>query len=201
MAHKPHRLINPFLTIGGMDLTCFASGIHILGDEDDSLATFCDPLGYAWALSVDFKLSYGANSLDTALSQLGGPGSVLPFVYSPGPGAATEENPHFSGTIRLTAWPVVDAELNSPTEFTMEMPIIGDIVRDPVIDPLRSIARPGFLYAADADITAEDATNAGELTTEGFTANPTTAWTTGQYITIGTFKFHWTGAAWAEGSA
>jgi hypothetical protein len=47
---------------------------------------------------------------------------------------------------------------------------------------------------------AEDATNAGRLAGLGFVASPTSAWTTGQQIKIGTFAFNWTGAAWAAGA-
>jgi len=36
----------------------------------------------------------------------------------------------------------------------------------------------------------------------GKTATPTTAWTTGQYITLGdATTAHWTGSAWAAGAA
>jgi len=63
----------------------------------------------------------------------------------------------------------------------------------------RSDANPGDTFPADPDITAQDATNAAKLNGEGFIANPQTAWTTGQKITIGTFQFNWSGVAWAAG--
>lgn len=64
----------------------------------------------------------------------------------------------------------------------------------------RATASPGDTFPADPDITASDATNAGKLTGEGFVADPTTAWTTGQKITVGTFDFNWSGTAWAAGA-
>lgn len=64
----------------------------------------------------------------------------------------------------------------------------------------RADARPGDTFPADPDITASDSTNAAKLAAEGFVANPGTAWTTGQHITIGTFTFNWSGTAWAAGS-
>jgi hypothetical protein len=49
-------------------------------------------------------------------------------------------------------------------------------------------------------ITASDSTNAARLTALGFVASPTSAWTTGQQISIGGFAFNWSGAAWAAGA-
>jgi hypothetical protein len=138
---RPIKLVDPFITLGADDplatppttvqqLTCFAKGVHLMGEEDDAMATFCDPLGYSWKLSLDLLMSLGPDSLDEALQALGGPGTVVPFefAYTPDPASAT--NPHWTGKVRLSAWPIVDAGINEPTEFTMEMDTIGDIVRD-----------------------------------------------------------------------
>jgi hypothetical protein len=41
-----------------------------------------------------------------------------------------------------------------------------------------------------------------DLQASGVTASPNTAWTTGQYVTLGDgSQAHWTGTAWAEGTA
>jgi hypothetical protein len=64
----------------------------------------------------------------------------------------------------------------------------------------RADAAPGDTFPADSDITAQDSTNAAKLAGEGFVANPITAWTTGQKITIGTYQFNWSGSAWAAGA-
>jgi len=63
----------------------------------------------------------------------------------------------------------------------------------------RADTNPGDIFPADPDITAQDATNAAKLAGEGFVANPQTAWTTGQKMTVGTFQFNWSGTAWAAG--
>jgi hypothetical protein len=65
----------------------------------------------------------------------------------------------------------------------------------------KAAAKPGDVFAPEATVTASDATAAALLTGLGFTAAPATAWTTGQKITVGTFDFHWSGTAWAAGSA
>jgi len=65
-----------------------------------------------------------------------------------------------------------------------------------------SDAVPGAIYNGTwfPTITAQDATNAARLAGLGFVAVPTSAWTTGQSITVGTFLFNWSGAAWAAGA-
>lgn len=138
---KPKRLSDPFIVLGednaGPPVTvaqvfkCFSNGIHLVGEEDDELATFCDPQGYAYTLSLDLKMSLGAESLDEALQSLGGPGTVVPFEFAYEDDVASAENPHWSGKCRLPAVPIVDAGINEPTSFTMEMPVIGEITRTP----------------------------------------------------------------------
>lgn len=137
---RPIKLIDPWIKLGedtagppatvAVDLKCFAKGVHLMGEEDDALATFCDPLGYSWSLSLDLLMSLGPESLDEALQSLGGPGTVVPFEFAYTNDPAGPSNPHWSGKCRLTAYPIVDAGINEPTEFTMEMDVIGDIVRD-----------------------------------------------------------------------
>lgn len=49
-------------------------------------------------------------------------------------------------------------------------------------------------------ITASTAPMAALLPGLGFIANPTSAWTTGQKITVNGFDFNWAGSAWAAGA-
>ena len=63
----------------------------------------------------------------------------------------------------------------------------------------KAYSYPGSVFPAEPTVTAQDATNAAKLAGLGYVAKPTTAWTTGQHITIGTFQFNWSGAAWAAG--
>jgi hypothetical protein len=76
--------------------------------------------------------------------------------------------------------------------------VLGDPTAPAV--PQRGAAAPGDIFGPDPGINAQDATNAAKLAGEGFVANPTSAWTTGQKITIGAYSFNWTGAAWAAGA-
>jgi len=141
MSARPIRLTDPLITLGADDdvavppttaqqFICFSNGIHLTGEADDDLATFCDPDGFAYTLSLDLKMSLGADSLDEAFQLLGGPGTVVPFEFAYTTDPASKDNPHWSGKVRIPAIPIVDAGINEPTSFTIDMPVIGDIARD-----------------------------------------------------------------------
>src|SRR5687767_987749 len=111
MAVKPIRLTDPFITLGADDASavppttaiefqCFSNGIHLTGEADDDLATFCDPDGFAYTLSLDLKMSLGTGSLDEAFETLGGPGTVVPFEFAYTHDEASKDNPHWSGEVR-----------------------------------------------------------------------------------------------------
>jgi hypothetical protein len=137
---KPVRLTDPLITLGedsvgppattAIQFVCFSNGIHLTGDADDELATFCDPEGFAYTLSLDLKMSLGPESLDAAFETLGGAGTVLPFEFAYTADPPSASNPHWSGKVRLPAIPIVDAGINEPTSFTIDMEVIGEITRD-----------------------------------------------------------------------
>lgn len=64
----------------------------------------------------------------------------------------------------------------------------------------KAAAAPTDVFLLEPTITAEDAPNAAKLAALGYIANPVTAWAMGEYFSIGTYKFNWSGAAWAAGA-
>lgn len=139
---RPVKLVSPYLVFSNQEatpvevnLTCYARGVHLVPEEDDASATFCDPLGFTWVLTVDLLQSLGAEGLDELLWSLGGPGTriTVEFAYTDPatPGTGTADNPIWTVETRLPAWSVVDAGINEPTEINLEMAVIGDPVRDP----------------------------------------------------------------------
>ena len=61
----------------------------------------------------------------------------------------------------------------------------------------KGAAAPGNVFANEPTITAQNPTNAAKLAGLGFVANPQTAWTSGQGITIlPTYHFSWDGTQW-----
>jgi hypothetical protein len=94
---------------------------------------------------------------------------------------------------------VVDASLpivslTPPTAF-------GDGLLHTTPPPSKGAAKDGDVFAAEATVTASDATNAAKLAALGYTAATSAAWKTGQRILIGGYAFHWDGTAWAAGAA
>lgn len=139
MVARPERLTDPNITLSNgttdVQLKCYARGIHLVPEEDDAAATFCDPLGFSWVLTVDLLQSVGTDGLDEALWSLGGPGTVVEFDFSYYDDAITPPgvaNPHWTGNARLVAWAPVDAGINETTEINLEMDVIGDVTRTPV---------------------------------------------------------------------
>jgi hypothetical protein len=201
---SPIRLTDPWIKLGTggtlQDMKCFAKGIHLVPESDDAAATFCDPFGFQWTLTIDLLMSVGPQSVDEALWALGGPGTVIPWEFAYQNTAASASNPHWTGNARLVAWTVVDAGINETTEINLELTVIGTITRNPAIPYAKGNAQPGMTFPAEATVTAEDATNAAKLAGLGYVANPTTAWTTGQEVTIGIYDFNWSGTAWAAGA-
>lgn len=79
---------------------------------------------------------------------------------------------------------------------------VGDATTKRVITGVaanKAAAKNGDVFT-EATVTASDSTNAAKLGPLGYVANPTTAWTTGQKITVSGFQFNWTGTAWAAGA-
>ena len=65
---------------------------------------------------------------------------------------------------------------------------------------VRARSQPGAVFPTEPTVTASDVPNAAKLAGLGYVAVPTTAWTTGQKITVNGFAFNWDGAAWAAGT-
>lgn len=142
MSGRPVRLTDPFITLSTdettpvtVDFTCFIAGIHLVGEEDDDLATFCDPNGFAYTLTLDGKQSLGADGLEEALDSLGGPGTVVGFEFAYTKDPPSIDNPHWSGKVRIPAWNIVDAGINEASDVPLEMDVIGDVVKETAVTP------------------------------------------------------------------
>ena len=105
-------------------------------------------------------------------------------------GGTVGEQVEVSGSLNIT-------NLTPPSGFGT-----GSIVpMPPGAGLVKGAAKPGDSFPAEITVTASDVANAGKLAGLGYVASPTTAWTSGQAISIGTFQFHWDGSAWAAGAA
>lgn len=88
--------------------------------------------------------------------------------------------------------------LFSPYEESYPPSIYAPPTPPPGPDP--GSASPGDVFPAEPTVTAEDATNAAKLGPLGYVADPTDPWAADDYMTVGTFRFYWDGAAWQPGA-
>jgi len=66
--------------------------------------------------------------------------------------------------------------------------------------PAKAAVEPGDVFPAEPTITAEDGTKAALLAGLGYVAAPPgSAWASGEFFSIGTYRFNWSGAAWDFG--
>ena len=70
-----------------------------------------------------------------------------------------------------------------------------------VAPPSKGAVEPGDVFPGEPTITAESAPMAALLAGLGFVVAPTevAAWGTGEFFSVGAYRFNWTGAAWAAG--
>jgi hypothetical protein len=110
----------------------------------------------------------------------------------------------FTGDAKVTAPPELGfAGRTTIARHPVDLALLTAVKTRPTVvaAPVKGAAAPGDVFPAEPTVTASDAANAAKLAGLGFVAAPAAAWTTGQKITIGTFDFHRTGTAWAEGAA
>jgi hypothetical protein len=86
-------------------------------------------------------------------------------------------------------WGLVVTNVQPPAETAGAVELYGPI----------TAVQAGDIYPAEPTITAESAPMAALLTGLGYIASPATAWGTGEFFTIGTYRFNWSGSAWAAG--
>lgn len=97
------------------------------------------------------------------------------------------------GFVAGKIWAVVRTDVQPPN-VTLGAVVLVEL-------PNKAAVNKGDVFPVDPLVTAQDATQAGQLVGEGYIVAPSDAanWLTGEFFTIGTYKFNWTGAAWAAG--
>lgn len=187
------------------------AGLTSTGGDPVSLNTLCPEGSFseaterAWSLTVT-----GVQDVESAesfqLFLLEHDGEEATFTYYPKTDkSGVPMGRGFTGTVTLTPPDNVgNATSGTFATFTATLPLKGkygmvDASGAPI--PNKASARPGDTFPNEPTVTAEDATNAGKLTGLGYVANPLTAWTVGQAITVNTYRFHWDSTAWVAGAA
>jgi len=187
-------------TGSAIDASCLVNNARIetSKDQDDPKYKLC---GTATPGKITYTYQLTGN-VDTDTADAAGlfaysqahAGEQMSFEFVPNTAAATAA----TGTLVIDPLDFGGDEYGAPLDSDFEFSIIGKPTY--VYGVNKGQAKPGNIYPAEATITASDATNAAKLAGLGYVASPTTAWTTGQKMTVGTFDFNWSGTAWAAGA-
>ena len=187
------------------------AGLTSTGGDAVSLNTLCPQGQFSEATERTWQLTItAAQDVESAESLqmflLEHDGETAEFIYYPKVDKnGTPMGRGFTGTVTLAPPDNVgNAGSGTYATFTATLPLQGkyamvDEDGNPI--PNKGAAKPGDVFPNEPTITASDATNAAKLGPLGYVAEPTTAWTTGQGITVNGYAFHWAGAAWAAAVA
>lgn len=122
------------VTINSVDLSdhITAASLEISYDDVDTTAfgdstrTRIAGLGDA-TLSVTFNQDYAASEVDATLNGL--VGSTTAFELTPAAGSVSATNPKYSGTVLVTSYTPINAEVGSLATLSTSWPVTGAITR------------------------------------------------------------------------
>ncbi len=92
----------------------------------DSTRTRIAGLGDA-TLNITFNQDYASSEVDATLNGL--VGTTTAFTFKPTSSATSATNPSYNGTVLVTAYTPVSAEVGSLSSFSVSWPVTGDITR------------------------------------------------------------------------
>lgn len=186
------------------------AGLTSTGGDPVSLNTLCPEGSFSEAAERAWNLTVtGEQDVESAESfqmfLLEHDGEEATFTYYPKTDkSGTPMGRGFTGTVTIAP---PDNVGNAPSgafaTFTATLPLRGkysmvDEAGNPI--PNKAAAKAGDIFPNEPTVTASDAPNAAKLGPLGYVAEPQTAWTTGQQITVNGFAFNWSGTAWAAGA-
>lgn len=188
-------------------IECAAEGFDVNVDQDETTTeTYCGTFttykAEVWTITGSVFPSYGANGLWNALRPLVGlAGTTFEFI-SDSNSPRSDTNPVMSGTCIVKAFPFYSGKPGEPQAFDVVLAVQGAptfTVTAGVAATSANSGTPGTWSPVGATPPA----NAAAATAAGDTANPTSAWLTGQYVQGSTAgsggEMYWNGTAWTAG--
>ena len=188
-----------------IDVSCYVNNAQIEWSDNstDPTTKLCGAVRagtttFAASLTGNIDVDAGNDAGLFALSWAE-KGSQQPFTFTP----STELGTTATGT--LTLKPLTFGAGNYGDDLTSD--IAFDIVGDPVLTfDGAAVAATGAVAGTPGHFTPSGATvpaNLAALTgaSPAVVASPTTAWTTGQSVNLGTGSAHWNGTAYVAGVA
>jgi hypothetical protein len=205
---NPLILNDAYYELNGVNLRCLVKHLEIIPENKlVTVTSFCAEVDWPgvtkWHQKVTFYQSFDAGAVYSTLN------TVYQAYLSGGTPATFKARPHSSLVVSATN-PIITGQV-IPLPFDLligdagaasEFAIDWSCIAPPTVNTGAIAATganagfPGVYTPAGATVPA----NLAALT--GITANPATAWTTGQYvITADLIGAHWSGSAWVVGKA
>lgn len=194
---------------------CQATSIAINSSSnvttDTRVGTFCEPPAPSITVgedtfTADVTYFQDANNADGLARFLFKYRTKQAYLYF---GADSDNPPRAIGKVRLVSG-AIGGDAHTDLTATVSFPLLrapdvefgttgdSEVVRGDGLASAGLSAGGGSFSPTDADVPA----NLAALQASGIVATPSTAWTTGQKVTLGdTTLAHWTGTAWASGAA
>jgi hypothetical protein len=211
----PVMMTDAYVEISAANLSCLGMNVSIEPENKPiELVTFCGVKDYPGPVKWHFKAKLaqafdaGATyqTLKGALDAYNTAGTLCPFKVRPYKSRAlSATNPSFEGNAIPQPFTYFGGDAGTASEVDIDW--ILDQPPVPNMGPPATGATagtPGSWTPAGA-VPPSNVANLIAGTPNTVTANPTTAWTAGQYVQTGTpgtaGQAHWSGTAWVAGTA
>jgi hypothetical protein len=205
---SPLILNDAYFQLNGVNLRCLVKHLEIVPENKlVTITSFCAETDYPgvtkWHLRVTFHQSFDAGAtyqtLNAAYANYVASGAQATFSARPyASRLASATNPIIAGSVIPMPFELLigDAGAGSEVAIDWNMTSPPSVNTGSVPATGATAGAPGFFTPSGAQ------TPANEAALTGITAQPVTAWPSGQYvITADLLASFWNGTAWAAGKA
>lgn len=131
-APDPYVYEMPLVEIDGTDFVCYAEGAELMpSDRMADGETFCTPgleipTSTTWALTIDFKQSYGTDGLWNLLNAMAKTKKTI--TLRPNTAAVAVGNPQAVFSVYIPTPKFMAAKVGETMAWTMEATVVGEPV-------------------------------------------------------------------------
>lgn len=130
----PLLLVQPFISINGVDMACYAKSISVTADDDvQDIATFCTPTATRfgateWTIEIEWMVSYDTSGSDVFNTLLALAKTSVAIIIRPDTGTIGVTNPQLDCTAYMPTPSFIDGGIGEATTFTMSITPTDDPV-------------------------------------------------------------------------
>jgi hypothetical protein len=126
----PVILVDPVLTIDGVDLKCVMSHIELTPDVTlVEVKTSCGvkeyPASIKWTLKATLYHSYDVDGTNEVLTAAVAGGVPVPFTVTPSSDVVSATNPEYTGEVIPQPFTPLSGDVGDASSFDLEWSIIG----------------------------------------------------------------------------